>query len=168
MKGKAIGPGWAALAAMAILWPQVGWVAEPPHVHSHAHAAGGLAVSGLQLKAGQQWATDLPLRQAMTNLRQRMARALPPIHRQQLREADYAQLATAIHAQVGSIVERCRLAPEADAMLHLVIADLSSGADMMAGKNAEDRLHGAQQVVEALNAYGQHFRHPGWQPLRHE
>jgi hypothetical protein len=69
---------------------------------------------------------------------------------------------------VAYIVANCRLSPDADAMLHLVIAELLAGADAMEGKaKGANPGAGADKVIQALDDYGRHFDHPGWQPLDH-
>ena len=67
----------------------------------------------------------------------------------------------------GGIVANCKLEPKADEMLHLVIADIGAGTDAMAGKDAKARpALGLVKVAEAVNQYGSHFGHPGFQPIR--
>jgi hypothetical protein len=52
-------------------------------------------------------------------------------------------------------------------MLHLVIADLGTGTDAMAGKNPQLRpALGLVKVAQAVNQYGSHFDHPGFKPIR--
>jgi len=62
-------------------------------------------------------------------------------------------LAKKVESEVAGIVQNCKLEPEADAQLHIVIADLMAGAD------------DAERVAKALNAYGEHFDHAGWKRL---
>jgi hypothetical protein len=63
-------------------------------------------------------------------------------------------------------VQNCKLEPEADAQLHIVIAELLAGAEAMQGKEpGVARRAGAKRVVKALNAYGEHFEHAGWKRL---
>ena len=128
--------------------------------HHHGHEAG--MPQKLQLNAGKKWATDASLRQAMSGINQAMAKALPLIHRQQFSDAQYRALAEYIDRQIAFAVENCKLEARADAMLHLIIADLQGGAEAMSGKAAVDRHDGAVQVLQALKAYGQYFQHPGW------
>ncbi|MGB4813289.1 MAG: hypothetical protein WBP13_12530 [Methylophilaceae bacterium] len=54
-----------------------------------------------------------------------------------------------------------QLEPAADEMLHFVIADMISGADIMIGKTKGNPLAGAHMVVFALNNYRSYFNHPG-------
>ena len=52
--------------------------------------------------------------------------------------------------------------------MHLVIADIGEGVEAMEGKAKKvKRQTGAVKVIDALEKYGAHFEHPGWQPLAH-
>lgn len=132
------------------------------NAEGHDHHSHGEAPQELQLNAGKKWATDAPLRQAMGGINQAMATALPRIHRQDFGKAEYQALAKTVRDHVGHAVAHCQLEPKADAMLHLVIADLLAGAEAMEGENGEARHDGAVRVLRALRSYGNYFRHPGW------
>jgi len=134
---------------------------EAPH-HHH----GSTESTKLQLNAGKKWATDEPLRQAMNDINQAMTKALPAIHKDQFGNAEYQALATTVSEKVAYAVEHCKLEPKADAMLHVVIADLMAGAENMAGKGAHSRHDGAVQVLEALKSYGRYFQHTGWKAAK--
>jgi len=142
----AIGAGHPALAA-----------------DTHAHAAG--APAELALDHGRRWATDEPLRRHMGDLHGLLATKIESIHADRLPPADYQALGAAVEQKVAAIVAECKLPPEADAMLHLIVADLVAGADIMQGKTSGKPADGAHKVVEAANAYGRYFAHPGWNPL---
>ena len=130
---------------------------EPGHHHEPGSA------SKLQLKGGQKWPTDEALRQGMVNIRKAVTPDLPAIQRDKLNTQGYDQLAGKINAQVAYIVQNCHLEKEADAMLHLVLADIMAGADAMAGKDKQvSRQAGALKVVQALEDYGNYFDPPGW------
>lgn len=67
--------------------------------------------------------------------------------------------------EVKGIVANCKLAPKADSMLHLVIADIMSSTDAMAGKHARVRpVDGLAKVAQAVDPYGKHFDPPGCSP----
>lgn len=119
----------------------------------------------LSLDHGRKWATDKPLREGMTHIRATMAGKLKQIHQDQLTAEQYHALGAAIQQQVSAIIAQCKLDPKADAMLHIVLADLLAGADAMQGNGAMTPASGAHQVVEAMNAYGNYFNHPGWRSL---
>lgn len=132
---------------------------QAAETHHHHHAA---EPAKLQLNAGKKWATDAPLRQAMNDINQAMAKALPAIHRQRYGQGEYQALATTVHEKVAYMLAHCKLEAQADAMLHLVIAELIAGAEIMEGKTASPRHDGAVRVRAALKSYGKYFRHPGW------
>ncbi len=132
----------------------------------HHHGESAAAAQKLELNAGKKWATDAALRQSMDEINQAMAKALPLIHKDRFGDADYAALATTINQKVGYAVENCKLEPKADAMLHLVIAELMAGAEIMNGKTSATRHDGAVRVRQALQSYGKYFQHPNWKVAR--
>ena len=153
----------AVLLASLLLGISVAAQAAAPHEH---HAHGNPEPQKLQLNAGQKWATDAPLRQAMSEINQAMATALPRIHKNQFAAADYQALAGTVSQKVAYAVANCKLEAKADAMLHLVIADLLAGAEAMESKQPEARHDGAVSVLHALQAYGKYFQHPGWKTAK--
>jgi hypothetical protein len=150
----------AALAAalFALGASQPGFAAD-----THSHAAETPAT--LALDHGKKWATDAPLRQRMGEIRALLAAQIDPIHAGKLTPAGYAALGAAVEQKVANIVAECKLPPAADAMLHLIVADLVAGADVMQGKVAGNPVEGAHKVVTAANAYGRYFNDAGWKPL---
>ncbi len=119
----------------------------------------------LTLDHGRKWATDKPLRDGMVQIRASMADSLQQIHQGKLSAEQYRSLGATIQQQVSTIIAQCNLEPRADAMLHIVLADLLAGADAMQGKGGTEPAAGAERVITALNAYGNYFNHPGWRSL---
>jgi len=147
--------------------PALPALAADTHEH-HQHHGAHAQTASLHLNQGRPWQTDAPLRQGMERIRQLMAEKLVIIQRDQLAAADYRSLATRVDGEVGKIVSTCKLPAEADAMLHLVIADLGEGSEAMAGKHRDmSPRRGAAKVVGALENYGRYFDHPGWKSLGH-
>lgn len=153
------------LAALALVVSASTHAAGSTDGHHH-DGQGSIAPQTLQLNAGKKWATDEPLRQAMNDINQTMAKALPLIHKNQFGNAEYQALAATVNQKVAYAVEHCKLEPRADAMLHLIIADLVAGAETMEGKTPNSRQDGAVRVLEALKTYGKFFQHPGWKVAR--
>lgn len=133
--------------------------AAEPHAH-HGHGA-----MQLSLDHGKQWVGDAPLQQHMTNLRAAFAPHIPAIHKGTLPAASYTMLGEKTAAEVAGMLAECKLEPKADAMLHLLIAEMIAGADILTGKTTGKPAAGAHRVVKALNQYGLYFQHPGWQAL---
>lgn len=124
------------------------------------HAVGELALS---LNAGQKWQGDENMHKGMDAIRQAFAARLDAIHEDRLPDAKYEELAATVMEQADFMIENCELEPETDEQLHIVLGQVIEGAsDMEEGKAPRA---GAVKVVKALNAYGEHFEHPGWQPL---
>ena len=130
--------------------------------HSHDAAA---PVHELTLDHGGKWATDAPLREGMSRIRAALAGKHAAMKKGTLDDAGYAELGDAIEKNVASIVANCKLSPEADANLHVVIAELANAADAMRGAAPMTRIEGAQKAVNAVNLYGRYFDHPGWKPI---
>lgn len=155
----------AALAATVGTVAPSARAADEHHGHE-AHHGTQDGPAKLALDHGRKWPTDAPLRTHMEALRTAFAAQLHAIHGNTMTPAEYAALGASVEQRVGRIVAECRLEPKADAMLHLVVADLIAGADAMQGKSETAPAAGAHEAAMALNAYGRHFRHPGWKPLK--
>jgi hypothetical protein len=154
-----------AAAVVAVL---TAGVATPALPQAAAHDHRTAAPRALSLDHGRKWATDVALRDGMGRIRGLVEPRLGDAHGGRLDDGQYRALAVRIEAEVGTIVAKCKLAPAADAALHVVIAEMLAGADAMAGRNA--KLPAAQdlvQVAAAANAYGDQFDDPGFQPIRH-
>lgn len=152
-----------ALAALvfALTLPVSALAATGGHDHH------GAAPQKLSLNAGKKWSTDEPLRQGMSSMRASISAALPAAHNNALSQGAYAALARDLGTQVGHIVQNCKLDPKADAQLHLVLEHVMAGIDAIEGK-APDRkpAQGVVEIAKALNVYGKHFEHDGWQAVR--
>jgi hypothetical protein len=151
----------AIAAALALAFAGPAFAASD--VHSHEH---GTEQAKLVLNHGKKWPTDAPLRQGMSNIRSAVAKEAKAIHAGKATPRQYEALAREVTAEVAGIVQNCKLDPEADAQLHIVIAEMMAGAEAMEGKaHGVTREAGAERVAKALNAYGEHFHHAGWKPL---
>lgn len=149
------------MLSLLLTFPLSGYCAQSAE-HQH-HASGH---PGPSLNQGKKWASDPPLRQSMDALRIAFQTRLAAIHHNNLATAEYKKLGDTTHSAVANIVAKCKLQPEADAALHLIIADMLAGADAMTGKTKGKPSAGARKVVSALNSYGQSFDHPGWIMLK--
>jgi len=138
--------------AIAIALSFAGPAAYGQAAHDHGHAADE---AKLVLNQGKKWPTDAPLRQGMENIRAALGSGMK-----------HDALATKVSAEVAGIVQNCKLEPEADAQLHIVIAEIMAGVEAMEGKvKGETPSAGAEKIGKALNAYGEHFDHAGWKHL---
>lgn len=155
----------AMLASLTLLAAAPNIVlAQHEHGQHAVHGTAG-AVAQLRLNDGSKWQTDAALRSGMANVRAAFDADHPAIHAGKQTDAQYLTLATRIEQQVDTIVANCRLPADADANLHLVVADLLLGVSLMRGEDPKRSRHdGASLVHGALTEYGQYFDDPEWQP----
>lgn len=150
----------ALLLALALSSPLAALAAD-------AHDHGKPVPHKLTLNAGKKWGTDEALRKAMAAIHASASQTLPAAHSGKATAADYEAFGKEVTAQVGYMVENCKLDPQADAQLHLIVADLMNGVEMAEGKHGEKkRATGVVKVAQAANAYGKHFDHAGWQAVK--
>lgn len=135
------------------------------HDHEHSHDSGGPAA--LSLNNGMKWSTDESLRQGMIGIRDALALDMPAIRAGSISTARLGTLADKVNAAIGSIFQNCKLEPKADAMLHLVLAEIMAGADVLTkATSPEAGNEGANRVAKALDNYQTYFEHPGWAGLK--
>lgn len=150
------------LAAIALAFPLTVLAAE-----SGQHDHGAHKPQKLELNAGKKWETDEALRKGMSSIRASIEAALPGAHAGKMSPAQYDALGKEVEGQVAYIVQNCKLDPTADAQLHVVVADIANGVDVIAGKqHNKKRAGGVVKVAQALNAYGKYFAHDGWQQVK--
>ena len=134
------------------------------HEH-HSHHDKGSAQ--LTLNNGKKWATDDNLRQGMSRIQDALAAELPAIHSGKASAEQYHALAKKVSAQVEFMVQNCKLDKDADAMLHLILAEFIAGADAMAEQKDNKARHlGAEKIAHALDNYGTYFDHPDWHGVK--
>ena len=132
-----------------------------------AHDHGKSSPHKLELNAGKKWGTDDALRQAMSTIHTSVSQILPKAHSGKAKAADYEAFSKDVTAQVAYIVENCKLDPQADAQLHIIVADIMSGVEAAEGKEGEkQRASGVVKIAQASNAYGKHFDHAGWKAIQ--
>jgi hypothetical protein len=131
----------------------------------HGHEGHGLPAIEMKLNNGQKWQTDEALRTGMSRIRDALEVSLPLIHSGQFSPAEFTALANRVQENVDYVVANCELPAEADLELHVALTLLLDGISTMKGQR--DQEQGAVAIMQALNAYGDHFDHPGWMSLGH-
>lgn len=125
-----------------------------------------LSTQALELNAGQKWAIDAPLRQGMSKIHSSVTSMLTALHDGKLSDAQYDAFATDVNDQFTYIVQNCKLEPQADAQLHIVLGNVMAGLDIARGKEqGQNRELGVVKVAQILNAYGDHFDHADWKKI---
>ena len=150
------------LALAATLAAAAPAFAATSHDSHDAHQQGA---AKLTLDHGHKWATDEALRKAMGVIRADLAAKLPAIRAGKLEPVEAKALGDKVEAQVGYIVANCKLPPEADANLHVVVAELVAAADGLKSAEKKHTREAGLRAVKAANTYGKYFDHPQWRPL---
>lgn len=131
--------------------------------HDHAHGPDDHGVSMLSLNGGKLWATDEPLRIGMQRIRDAVAPALVSYDQGNLHPEQAKALAEAVQGNVTYLIQNCKLAPKADAVLHIFITELMEGVALLSASPSPNG--GVAKLAEALREYPKYFDHPGWSPL---
>ena len=124
--------------------------------HQHGHQA-----ADLQLDHGQRWQTDAPLREGMERIRAAVAAAADHTNATGgLNASSGKVLADEIDAGIAYMVTHCRLAPQADANLHILIGQMAEAATL--AREPNESPGALAQMRAALDTYSHYFAHPGW------
>jgi len=99
----------------------------------------------------------------MSRIRDALSAELLAIRSGKATAEHYRALAQKTNDQIAFMVKNCKLDQQADAMLHLVLADIIAGADAMMGQDSSEARKGAEKIAHALDNYGVYFDHSGWQ-----
>ena len=151
----------AAIIALAITTPAQ---AQTPAIeHNHGHDEHG--ASALTLDHGKKWQTDEALRQGMQSIRTEVMNNVDAFHHNQLTQANAEKIAKHINDQIGLIASQCKLKPEADAALHVIIGELLTAAEALT-KDPQS-MQGLPAMVGALQQYPEYFEHKGWKGVEH-
>ena len=134
--------------------------ADQGHDH-HDHAT--QETGGLVLNEGERWATDAALREGMGRVRASFAEVLPAYKRGELSPEAATDAARAIDDHVAYLVENCRLEPAADAVLHVLVAELLQGTATL--RKAPASPEGLPRIHGVLQDYPRYFDHPGWEGI---
>lgn len=130
------------------------------HEHDHSHDHAGMEGAKLELDEGKKWATDAPLRQGMDILHKEVIPLYKAYNAKSLTDADARVYAGTIRTQIDFFFKNCNLEPKADAVLHIVLAELIRAAGVLEKEPLSEE--GIPAVVNALHSYEAHFEHPNF------
>lgn len=125
----------------------------------HDHSSQQLPL--LKLNGEKKWLTDAALRKGMAAIHLELVNFMPAFHQGSLSSEELQQLASGIETQIASIVANCKLDAQADAQLHVVIAQLLEGVEQLAGKQTGGNpTQGVITVLSGLDSYTHYFDDP--------
>lgn len=135
---------------------------QPAHHPVHEHPVKKERAQP-ELNHGKRWATDTSLREGMIRIRTAVLEAQESSVDGKLNRAKATTLATSVDTALNYMFEHCKLEPEADANLHILLERLMHAANAV--KTAPDSTEGVPEIMEVLEAYPRYFDHPDWQSL---
>ena len=146
------------VVALALALGSAGIAAAQSHDHD-SHGAGAIEIT---LNDGAKWQGDQNMITGMSAIHGTMTANLEAIHAGSLPAEAAGTMAADVQKQVDFMVENCVLEPEVDEQFHIVLGEVMTGISALEAGEVET---GAVTIVQALNAYGEHFEHPGWQMI---
>lgn len=153
----------AALALALALRTTATIAAEPTPPADSAHVHHPTSAAAPARTEGQRWATDAPLRAAMTRIRAGVAGQRGAFDHGKLAAAAAATLAATVQDEVQFMITHCTLDPAPDAALHALIGRLLTAASALRAEPQSPA--GLPQLLAVLEDYGSSFEHDGWTPL---
>lgn len=149
-----------ALSALLMLWAFQAQAEVRSHHHQEETSEKAIT---LQLDHGKPWGTDASLRQGMERIR----KAVSIVHTSSvdgvLSKAEATALSAEIDDSLAFMFEHCRLAPEADTNLHILLERLMHASDSF--KERPSSADGMSEVLRVLENYPRYFAHPEWTPV---
>lgn len=134
--------------------------------HDHGHAHGEKPPKPKLDVGNKKWATDAPLRKGMSEIKTLVEAAIPGVHAGKMSDEQFAALGKKVDEQISSIFANCKLKPEADAVLHGVLAQIMEGSRIVQTGDGK-RSSGVVKMIRALDEYGSLFQHDGWKKVKH-
>lgn len=128
------------------------------HAQDHHQHHAPPAAAAAQEAPAQRYETDAPLRKGMGQIRTAVD-AMGHYEHGHMGPEQAVALATQVQQQVAYLIANCKLAPQADAALHVIIAKLSTGAQAI--KSSPTDLSAIPPMRDALQSYAHQFNDPG-------
>ena len=136
-------------------------------------ATGGIAIAETQshddhaadvlelvLNDGAKWQGDQNMLTGMDAIHAVITTNLDAVHAGTASPEAIAKRAADVQAQLDFMIENCVLEPDVDEQFHHVLGQVMDGVATLEEGEAGP---GTATIIAALNAYGEHFNHPGWQ-----
>ena len=119
----------------------------------------------LQLDHGKKWLIDASLHTGMTRIKTSIEKNIAKIHHGEFEDKQYMVLAEEVNTHLAYLFEHCKLPSDADAQLHIFLANIMQGAEQM--KSDDKQRQGAIKIIQALQTYPTYFNDVDWLTLDH-
>ncbi|MCB0350035.1 MAG: hypothetical protein KDD38_02555 [Bdellovibrionales bacterium] len=130
--------------------------AEQAHDHHH-HEKTELKLS---FNNGKKWPTDLALRSNMDAIHDHIKSKIKKIHAGDMTDGEFKKLGEQIKTNTDDIFKNCKLEPEADAQLHLVMAGILTASEKLVGKaSLQEKRKAVDEILSHYKSYLKYFDH---------
>lgn len=137
---------------LSIVFSGQSYAAENSH-HSHGDSS-----SVSKVKADKKFIADEALKERMNSILSAMQK-LSKIGSASEKKKKVVTTGSRVESVVQDIFKSCKLAPDADAAIHPILAEILEGASLL---KKGDEKNGHERIHKALLKYGDNFEHSGW------
>lgn len=120
--------------------------------HHHDHATEPAAVT---LPQGKKWAADQHLKKNMADLEKAFQKVHKLHEKAKAKDKDFLGLSQQIQKSTTAIIKNCKLEPQADSSLHLILGQLGLAQNEL--KDATKLQVGLPRLKKALESYHEQF-----------
>jgi hypothetical protein len=140
------------LTALSFVFIGQSYAAENSH-HSH-----GGSSNASEVKPDKKFIADEALKERMNSILSAMQK-LNKTGSASEKKKEVITTGGRVESVVQDIFKSCKLAPDADAAIHPILAEILEGAHLL--KNGIEK-DGHERIHKALLKYGDNFEHSGW------
>ena len=140
------------LTALSFVFIGQSYAAENSH-HSH-----GGSSNASEVKPDKKFIADEALKERMNSILSAM-QELNKTGSASEKKKKVVTTGARVESVVQDIFKSCKLAPDADAAIHPILAEILEGAHLL--KNGIEK-DGHERIHKALLKYGDNFEHSGW------
>ena len=140
------------LTALSFVFIGQSYAAENSH-HSH-----GGSSNASEVKPDKKFIADEALKERMNSILSAMQK-LNKTGSASEKKKKVVTTGGRVESVVQDIFKSCKLAPDADAAIHPILAEILEGAYLL---KKGDEKNGHERIHKALLKYGDNFEHSGW------
>lgn len=140
------------LTALSFVFIGQSYAAENSH-HSH-----GGSSNASEVKPDKKFIADEALKERMNSILSAMQK-LNKTGSASEKKKEVITTGGRVESVVQDIFKSCKLAPDADAAIHPILAEILEGANLL---KKGDEKNGHERIHKALLKYGDNFEHSGW------
>lgn len=143
-------------AILSLVFNGQSYASENSHHHHGANS------KTTETKPAKKFIADKDLREKMNSILEAMLQLNKTMSVTE-KKKQVITTGSGVESIVQDIFKSCKLAPDADAAIHPILAQILDGADML---KKGDEKNGHEKIHQALLKYEDNFDHSGWKHSR--